>query len=294
MRFRLILVLVAVVGGACGQPTPSPSAATVVPYVVSSQTVVGPNRFLFSFLDKSGNTPVAAPDRTASVAFIPKGSTQPVATGNGRFIWGIEGVRGIYVTSVTLPSAGDYTARFTTEAPNRPPETIDMQVQVLDKATGITVGDKAPASRTLTLKDVGGNVKAISSDKSPVERFYTTSVADAVAAKKPFVLAFATPAFCQTQQCGPTLDHVKNVAARYPDLTFINVEPYQLTMKDGTLQPVLSGDNQLQPVPAVSEWGIVSEPWIFVVDKEGVVRGSFEGILAEDELSASIDSVLKD
>jgi hypothetical protein len=197
------------------------------------------------------------------------------------------------VTTVTLPKAGDYVARFTTAAANQSPETVDVDMQVLDHPPGIGVGDKAPASKTLTLKDVGGDLKAISSDRSPVERFYMTSVADAVAAKKPFVLAFATPAFCQSQQCGPTLDHVKNVAAKYPDLTFINVEPYQLALKAGVLQPVLSSDNQLQPVQAVTDWGIVSEPWIFVVDKDGIVRASFEGILAEDELSAAIDAVAK-
>ena len=64
-----------------------------------------------------------------------------------------------------------------------------------------------------------------------MQRFYETSVADAVAAKHPFVLVFATPAFCQSAQCGPTLDHVKNVVAKYPDLTVINVEPYQLARR---------------------------------------------------------------
>jgi hypothetical protein len=293
------VLIVAVLLAACGNPSPTatPSAsvgsADLFPVPISTQLVAGDNRFVFSFLDKQ-NQPVASPDQTASVQFIPQGQTAPVASGDGRFVWGIEDVRGVYVTNVRLPAAGPYTARFTTQLPGKAAETVDMQLDVLDKSTGIAVGDKAPASKTPTLADVGGDVAKISSDKTPVDRFYETSVADAVAARKPFVLVFATPKFCQSAQCGPTLDHVKNVVAKYPDVTVINVEPYQLEDKDGTLQPVTQGNPpQLVPVQSVLDWGITSEPWIFVVGSDGVVRGSFEGIIAEDELQASIDGVVK-
>jgi hypothetical protein len=283
-------LLVALLVAACGNPSPtaSPSAsvgsADLFPVPISTQLVAGENRFVFSFLDKQ-NQPVASPDQTASVQFIPQGQTAPVASGDGRFVWGIQDVRGVYVTNVKLPNAGPYTARFTTQLPGKSAETVDMQLDVLDKSPGIAVGDKAPASKTPTLGDVGGDVAKISSDKTPVDRFYETSVADAVAAKKPFVLVFATPKFCQSAQCGPTLDHVKNVVAKYPDLTVINVDPYQ---------PVTQGNPpQLVPVQSVLDWGITSEPWIFVVGSDGVVRGSFEGIIAEDELQTSIDGVVK-
>jgi hypothetical protein len=44
-------------------------------------------------------------------------------------------------------------------------------------------------------------------------------------------------------------------------------------------------------VPAVSEWGLLSEPWVFTVDADGIVRGSFEGVLGEDELKAAIEEI---
>ena len=87
----------------------------------------------------------------------------------------------------------------------------------------------------------------ISTDTNPDPAFYQTSVADALAAHKPFVLVFATPKFCQTKTCGPTLDKVKAVAAKHPDVTFINVEPYLLEDVDGQLQPVLDAKGNLQP-----------------------------------------------
>ena len=117
-------------------------------------------------------------------------------------------------------------------------------------------------------------------------------MADAVAAKRPFVLVFATPAFCQSAQCGPTLDRIKAVAAASPDdVAFINVEPYQLAFTEGRLQPVLDANGQLQPVASVNEWGILTEPWIFTVDGDGIVRGSFEGVVGEDELKAAVAEI---
>src|SRR6478752_6920915 len=108
------------------------------------------------------------------------------------------------------------------------------------------VGQKAPASKTPTVADVGGDVSKISTDPTPDPAFYQTSVADALAAHKPFMLVFATPKFCQTKTCGPTLDKVKAVAAKHPDVTFINVEPYLLEDVDGQLQPKLDAKGNLQ------------------------------------------------
>ena len=117
-------------------------------------------------------------------------------------------------------------------------------------------------------------------------------MADALADGTPFVLVFATPAFCQSAQCGPTLDRVKAAAAAAPDdVAFINVEPYQLEYTEGRLQPVLDANDQLQAVPSVDEWGILSEPWIFAVDGEGdrarLVRGPRDG----PELEAAFETI---
>jgi hypothetical protein len=154
----------------------------------------------------------------------------------------------------------------------------------------VSVGDAAPASDTPTLADVNGDLALISTDDAPVEAFYTTSVADALAAKKPFVVAFATPKFCASAQCGPTLDRLKPIAAAHPGLTFINVEPYRLEVNDGALQPVLTG-GKLTPAPATDEWKLLAEPWVFVVDGNGVVTASFMLIFSDEELETAIAAV---
>ena len=93
---------------------------------------------------------------------------------------------------------------------------------------------------------------ALSTDDEPVIFFYETSVADALAAGDPFLLIFSTPAFCRTATCGPALDIVKTVAPEFQErVTFIHVEPYQLEMANGQLQPVLRDGQALMAKPLV-------------------------------------------
>ena len=285
-----VLVLLA---GCAAQPSPSaspaPSArpqASVLPVPISSELAVGPNRYLFSFTDATGNKPVGAPDRTASVGFSGPGG-QEIAAQPGTFIWAIENVSGIYVTTVDFPAAGDWVAHFATAKATQPEERIDFRFQVLEKKHVIVAGDKAPSVDTPTIASAG-DVSKVSTDTNPDPAFYETSVSAAIAAHKPFVLIFATPKFCQTSTCGPTLDKLKPVAAAHPTLTFINVEPYKLKDDGGQLQPDLDANGQLQTVPASDAYGLISEPYVFVVGGDGIVKSSFELIFTPDEIDAAL------
>jgi hypothetical protein len=209
-----------------------------------------------------------------------------VAEADGAFVWTIKDDRGMYVVDAELPEAGTWGAEFTTEAPGSPAETARLTFSVRDSTSAIGVGRKAPASKTPTAADVGGDLARISTDKTPDPAFYQTSVADALAAHKPFMLVFATPKFCASQQCGPTLDQLKPIAAAHPDVSFINVEPYKLEFVDGSLQADLDANNQLQAADVTDQWGLSSEPWIFAVDRDGVVRGSYEVMITPAELEA--------
>jgi hypothetical protein len=273
-----------------GSPSGSAGAGAVFPVLVSSEVVVGENRILFSFLDASGTKPIAAPDRTASIAFTGPGG-EAIPASEGTFVWAIEGTSGLYVTEAEFPVAGSWSAQFTTAAPGSPEATIPFVFDVREDATVVRPGEAAPSVDTPTLEDVGGEVEQISSDEEPQPSFYETSVADALAADEPFVLVFATPAFCQTQTCGPTLEKIKEAAARHPDVTIINVEPYETTFEDGQLQPVLDANNLLTPVEASDAYGLVTEPYVFVVDGDGKVARSFELIFTPEEIDAAIEAV---
>ena len=127
-----------------------------------------------------------------------------------------------------------------------------------------------------------------------LERSQTVaSVGEVVTAGQPSLVFFATPAFCQTGYCGPTVNLVKSVAVDYEDrLGFVNVEPYELHVTENGLQPVLDEDGRLVPVQAVLDYGIPVEPYLFLVDAQGDIYAKFEGVVGSDELRASIEDVL--
>ncbi len=208
---------------------------------------------------------------------------------DGKFVWAIEGTRGIYIANPTFGSAGTWKAAFTTAGATGP-ETIIVTFDVHEKGATVAVGEQAPSVKTPTLADVDGNVHAISTDTDPQPAFYEHSVDELLAAKTPFALVFATPKFCKSAQCGPTLERVKAVAAQRPGFTVVNVEPYALDYVDGELQARLTPDQQLEPVPASDAYGLVTEPWLFVIDETGKVTASFETIFTDEELLAAIDA----
>lgn len=274
--------------------TSASQAPTVFPVLVNSggSLTCGANRLLFTFLDDK-NVPVANPDRTATIAIynLGRNGDTPVESKAGSFVWGIDNVRGFYVANVSFPEAGSWGAQFTTAVSGGSPETIRMTFDVATSSPVIRVGEAAPATDTPTAASVNGDLARISSDATPDPAFYKISVKDALATHQPFVLVFATPKFCTSAQCGPTLDRIKPLATAFPTVDFIHVEPYQLVFKNGGLQPILDAQGNLQSVPAVLQWGILSEPWVFVVDRTGVITASFEGVVSVAEITAAAGAV---
>jgi hypothetical protein len=287
-----------VLGGPAGSG-PGASVPSVFPVLInnSGELVPGKDRVLFSFLD-ARNNPVAAPDRTAKISVydLARDASKPVSSAEGTFVWAIENARGVYVATVDFPEAGSYAADFTTAVGGGPAETIRMTFDVEATSPVVQVGARAPASKTPTAADVGGDLAKMSTDPKPDPAFYRTSVDQALVKHDPFVLIFATPKFCVSAQCGPTLDRIKPFAARYPTVDFIHVEPYQLTYANGQLQPVLTAPApsvapELTPTDVTNQWGLLTEPWVFVVDRTGIVRGSFEVIFSDAELASALDAV---
>ncbi len=277
-----------------GAAIPGSSAAvgSAFPVIISSQLAVGDNRFVFSFLDPKTQQPVGSPDLAASVSFIAPGTTNPTSPTASTFVWAIQNLRGEYIAHVTFPTAGDWKAIFTIQPKGGSEQSLGVPFQVVLKPTVVSIGDHAPGLKTPTLADVGGDIRQIATDPKPNLAFYQVSVDQALAQHTPFILVFATPAFCRSAQCGPTLDMVKAAQATAPkSVAFINVEPYVLKFADGQLQPVLDAQGNLTPTPVSDAWGLPTEPWIFAVDRNGIVQGSFEGVISQQELTDIIAKV---
>ncbi|MGH2385598.1 MAG: TlpA family protein disulfide reductase [Candidatus Limnocylindria bacterium] len=263
-------------------PVASQSTPEILPIFVSSEIVLGRNRFLFSLTDGQRNL-ISAPDLNVQLELFSREGDQgtKLADVPAEFLWAVEGERGLYVAYPEFPSAGRYGFRFLANREGEPVMTVLADFDVAAEATTPAIGEPAIPSDTPTADDVGGDLSQISTDESPDPSMYEVSVAQAIEAGEPFVVTFATPKLCTSRVCGPTLETVKAVKADYPDLRFIHVEPYDLT-----------DQSELTTMPWVDEWGMPSEPWVFVVDADGNVAAKFEVIPGEGELRDAIDEVV--
>ena len=102
------------------------------------------------------------------------------------------------------------------------------------------------------------------------------------------MIVFATPLFCSTATCGPQLEVIETVKELYKDeINFIHVEVFDNPHE-------IEGDlSKARTAPAVEEWGLVTEPWTFIVDSEGRIAAKFEAFTTEEELREHLDIVLE-
>jgi hypothetical protein len=253
--------------------------AEIYPVFISSEIIVGENRFLVGLLD-SNDAPIGDPDVKVDIAFydFEESKEEPAFEEPAEFIWIDEHAgRGVWVAHPEFSHAGDWGAEVSIEGSGYD-EAIKGSFSVAEKGTTPAIGAPAPPSDTPTIDDVK-KLEEITTDEHPDPSFYQVSIKEAVQKHEPFVVVFATPEFCSSAVCGPTLDDVKSVSKDYPNVTFIHSEIYE------DLDPAN------EPVPAVREWGLPGEPWVFVVDAKGNVAAKFEGSASPDELREVLDKL---
>ena len=158
-------------------------------------------------------------------------------------------------------------------------EPIRLAVTVEEAAATPTVGSPAPRSRNLIARDVK-NLRQIDTSPRPDPRLHQVRIADAIAQGKPQLIVFATPQFCTTRRCGPVVDIVRTLLPTYGKrVAFIHQEIWH----DFADKKVF---------PTVEEWRLFTEPWIFVVDGQGIIRAKFEGLVTARELESALQQIL--
>ncbi|HEV2014057.1 MAG TPA: hypothetical protein VGR77_09280 [Candidatus Dormibacteraeota bacterium] len=277
----------AVLLSACGAsaapstPTTGQSGGQLQAQVVATELVVGQQqRVPIGILDH--NTPVS--DATVHVrSFVLNGNTGTFKGESDAPFKG-EGLQGggTYVAHLTFDKAGDWGVEVTASRPNGAHTTVQLAMTVLALPVVPGVGQPAPLSHNPTIKDVA-DVGTIDTGNPP-DDMHQLSIADAIAQHRPTLLAFASPAFCTSNTCGPQIKVVQSLEPTYRDrLTFIHVEIY----KDYKPDP-----SKRQIAQTVLDWRLQSEPWIFLIDTTGIIRARFEAATAADDLKAAIDQLL--
>ena len=191
------------------------------------------------------------------------------------------GTGGAYVSRVNLDAPGNWGVQVVVTRGGRTLPPLPFRFNVLPTPLEPAIGDPAPPSRQATLA-TARSIEDIDTSSPPRPRMHDVTIEDALETGRPIVIAFATPAFCKSRTCGPVMDTVMDpLYAKYSDRAiFIHVEPYELAQ--------LRTANQEEPVPAMRDWRLNTEPWVFVVDRAGRVAGKFEGIMSVDEVEQSL------
>ena len=140
--------------------------------------------------------------------------------------------------------------------------------------SSLKIGMVAPSLKTKTLSDVNGDFSRITTYRYPDERMYQVSLDDALSSNKPIILEFATPGHCTV--CDKQLQVLKGLLAKYEgEVLFLHMDQYQ------------------NP-EAFKAFGVIGDPWTYVIDSSSVVRYKQPGRMLYGELDMIISGILKE
>ncbi len=281
------LLLLAACGGGDSDTPAQTLEESLAMAPASSDLSVGENRVVFALLGDEG--PVRDPNADVQVStFFLKGSERegPIETAPATFRQWPAGPGGVYVTRLSFDRAGTWGLAAIVRRADGSADAASISLQVKERSDTPAVGSPAPRSDSKTARDVS-SLDQLSTDTSPDPDMYEMSITEALDTRKPLLVTFSTPAFCQTATCGPQLDVVKQLKEEYREqANFIHVEVYDNPHE-------IQGDLANAVVsPTIAEWGLPSEPWTFIVDADGLVSAKFEAFTTADELEEALNEVL--
>ena len=235
----------------------------------------GPQRFPFVVIADDGLPMITDPPASIDIEILRNGEVITTQT---------LGVRGVgqftpyYPLEFTPTETGSFVAR--TEFSDR-----DVEFLVVDRSetTLFQVGDQLPAFDTPTFDDARG-VDPICTRTEPCP-FHELTLTEALANDLPTALIISTPAFCQTDVCGPSLEFVIDAVAARADINVVHAEVWEsfaAQTSDGAFPTV---------APLLAEWGLEFEPSLFVMDSSGTIEGALHFAFDRDETIELIELV---
>lgn len=260
-------------------PRPSAAATSAVatgaafnPVLANSEVVVGRNRFALGLIGES-NRPIT--DAQVRFGFFQIAGQQATKRGDAVAIFRRLDIeeRGMYTAQTAFDEPGLWGVEVKAARPGQEERVGRLSFEVVANGAALMIGDHAPRTKTATVRELSAGELCTS---APPCDLHGVSLDEALGRGRPAVIYFASPGFCMTGTCAPTLGVVREaVAVHGESATFVHVEAY----KDPRNQVLAD---------AVHEWGLPSEPWIFLIDRHGVVAERFEGIVTRIELSEAV------
>jgi hypothetical protein len=180
----------------------------------------------------------------------------------------------------TFPTPGVYVAKV--EYNGKPAEAA-LQVVAPSSEPSPIAGRTVPNVATPTTTDLHGIDPAMLCTRTPVCPWHDVSLDAALKGTKPIALLFATPKYCQTRTCGPTLDVLLRQRSAYEGkVQFLHLEIYPTT-------PDFSTSTGPKTTYVVDAFKISSEPILFLLAPDGKVRERIDGLVGDAEVKAALD-----
>jgi hypothetical protein len=183
---------------------------------------------------------------------------------------------GFYGAEVEFPEAGDWMVAAALEVDGG--RSVGRGAVPVSAEVPAAVGSKAKPLATPVATTAAGRKKICT--REPACPLHEISLDDALAAGRPTVVNFGTPLLCTSQICGPVVDEQMVVADKLgAKASFVHVEIYP-------------SRNTGKPVRALTEYGFSTEPWLLVVDRDGVIRARYEGPVTAGQIEDALRPLL--
>lgn len=308
-------MLAVLTGCSSEKPNTAPAATSpdrngLVAQVASYDLAVGSQRFLVGLLtndqrlvgygtvqlrfgylgQKAQGSATMGQPVTATFLPVPSADGTPAPTGPEPQIIRRSAVTGVYSAQAIFDRAGYWGVLVIARLRGQPPRTARAAFEVLETNRVPGVGQDAPRSENLTLASDSAGVppKAVDSRATdagavPDARLHQTTVAQAIAQRKPMLLAISTPVYCLSRFCGPVTEMVAALEARYSDrAAFAHIEVW----KDYEKQQINK---------AAAEWilreGDATEPWVFLIGADGKIAGRWDNVATAGEIEPSLQQL---
>ena len=245
----------------------------------------------FTYLGADGGQPPAA-GPTTSAGFVPapgNDAAEGAAEGDGPTLTNPSDVAGVYVTpEVTFPEAGIWSASVTASVDGSAPVTLDAAFTVYPEHRIPAPGDEGLPTRNLTVDSKDAPPVAIDSRAQggadvPDPELHDTTIAEVLKAGRPALVQFATPVYCVSNFCGPTVEAQEQLAAEYGDVAaFIHVEIWR--NYDESVVNRAAADWLLRD-------GDLTEPWMFLIGADGTIVERWGPLFDMTEVRAALDGL---
>lgn len=257
----------------------------VVGLVTDDQEAVafGNAHLKFSFLGDEGAPPIDGP--TASARWQPV----PGTPDDDRSRPEAGEVNGVYVArEVAFDRPGFWQVEVSINVGGEALRA-DAAFEVHREHRYLAPGDPAPRTmQPLAGSEPSRAVDSRADDGAPVPdpALHDITIADAIGGGRPTMVVVSTPVYCVSRFCGPITQAVEALAERFGDrMSFVHVEVWR-DFDAEDLSPAAA--QWIRPAGAEE----ATEPWVWVIDGNGIIVERFDNIASERELAAAVRTVL--